>query len=497
MPKRRWFLPLLPLILLLSASAAGAVPAAQAAARAHLEPCSLKGHRGAEIAARCGYFETWENRAARSGRKIRLKVIVLPATGRHPLPDPIFFFGGGPGEAITIEARGQAQAWKGLRRKRDLVFIDQRGTGEPDRLGCNLGGEDADLQTYLGEMFPVAAVKACRDELEKKYDLTLYTTDVAMDDVDDARAWLGYGKINLVGGSYGTRAAQVYLRRHPGSVRSVILQGVVPMDEALPISHAAGGQRSLDLLLGWCEADAACHRAYPKVRAELAAVLEGLGRGPVEVEVKHPRTHEKVKVSVSRELIADGIRWELYSEDSGAAVPRLIHDAAGGDLAPLAQAAIDARLGIIDFIAHGMFFSVTCSEDFPFIDPAEIAARTAGSFLGDYRVRQQMRACAEWPRAKVTAEHREAVHSGAPVLLLSGERDPVTPPDFARRAARFLTDSLLVTVPFAGHEDSPDCIEGIEHKLIKKGSVQGLDTSCVARIARPPFQVSSTAPKNP
>lgn len=471
-------------VLLLLAFPLPALPALAAP----LAPCALEGHHGAKVAARCGFFETWENRAARSGRKLRLKVIVLPATAAHPAPDPIFFFGGGPGEAITMEAR-DTEDWMELRRHRDFVFIDQRGTGEPDRLGCRLGGDDADLQTYLGEMFPAGAVKACREELEKKYDLTLYTTDIAMDDIDDARAWLGYGKINLVGGSYGTRAAQVYLRRHPDSVRTVILNGVVPMDEALPISHAAGGQRSLDLLLGWCDADAACHRAFPGVRKDLAAVLERLSQGPVRVEVRHPATHAKVTVAVSREIVADGIRFNLYSTSGGARLPRLIHEAAGGDLAPLAQAAIDARLGVIDILAHGMFFSVTCAEDIPFIDPAQIAARTAGSFLGDYRVRQQMAACAAWAQAKVPAEHREAVHSGVPVLLVSGERDPVTPPEFARRAAQFLTNSLLVTVPFGGHADSPGCVEDLERDLIEKGSVQGLDPSCVAGIKRTPFEV--------
>ncbi|HEX3530274.1 MAG TPA: alpha/beta hydrolase, partial [Thermoanaerobaculia bacterium] len=267
------------LLILLPLSATAASQAQLAAAKAKLEPCKIDVDEGAagSVDARCGVFETWENRATKKGRKIHLKVIVLPARDPHPRPDPVFVFGGGPGEAISTEAGFMAKFQQELRKDgqdRDFVFIDQRGTGQPDRLGCDLGGISSDLQSYLGEMFPVDAVRACRTELEKKYDLTLYTTDIAMDDIDDARAWLGYGKINLVGGSYGTRAAQTFLRRHPGSVRTVILDGVVPMDETLPLSHAAGGQRSLDLLLGWCEKDAACHGAFPDIRKDFQSVLD-------------------------------------------------------------------------------------------------------------------------------------------------------------------------------------------------------------------------------
>jgi len=496
-----------PLLLLLTvplpALAASAQPAARPAApaqpAARLTPCKVPGEHG-EVDARCGLFETWENRATRTGRKIQLKVVVLPARDPHPKPDPVFFFGGGPGEAIAGEAGYSVEDQEALRKDgqdRDFVFIDQRGTGEPDRLGCNLGGNDADLQTYLGEMFPLDAVRKCRDELEKKYDLTLYTTDIAMDDIEDARVWLGYGKINLSGGSYGTRAAQVFLRRHPGAVRTVILNGVVPMDETLPISHAAGGQRSLDLLLGWCEADAACHAAFPDVRKELQGVLERLSREPVEVEIENPASHQKVKVKVSREIIADGIRWQLYTPRAGAALPRLIHEAAGGSFSPLAQAAVNSRVGIIQALAMGMFFSVTCAEDIPFIDPGQIAARTAGSFLSDYRVRQQVAACGVWRRAKVAAGHQEAVHSDVPVLLINGERDPVTPPAFGDRTMRFLTNSLHVVVPYGAHGGETPCVAGLQKELVEKGTLKGLDTACLAAIKMTPFEIAAPKPTSP
>jgi pimeloyl-ACP methyl ester carboxylesterase len=497
MPKFRLFSSLVLLMLPLSTVAEAKPPAtATKTTAAKLEPCKMPGENG-EVEARCGFFETWENRAARSGRKIRLKVVVVPARDPHPKPDPVFVFGGGPGQAITTEAGGPTGFQEELRKDgqdRDFVFIDQRGTGEPDRLGCNLGGQGSDLQTYLGEMFPVDAVRKCREELEKKYDLTLYTTDIAMDDIDDARAWLGYGKINLIGGSYGTRAAQVYLRRHPASVRTVILDGVVPMDETLPLSHAAGGQRSLDLLLGWCEKDPACHGAYPDVRKDLQTMLDHLAQGPVQVEIEHPVTHQKVTVKVSREVITDGIRWQLYTPAEGAALPRLIHEAAAGSLSPLAQASVQSRVGLPQLLAMGMFFSVTCAEDIPFIDPGQIATRTAGSFLSDYRVRQQMGACAVWPRAKVPAGHREAVRSDVPVLLINGERDPVTPPAFGDRTDKLLSNSLHVVVPWGAHGGETPCVNRLQKEVIEKGAVKGLDTSCLAQIRMTPFETAAPKP---
>src|SRR6185295_1425113 len=472
---------ILALPALAATGAAAPSPASRAPSRAKLQPCKA----GHEAGALCGTYRVWENRAAKSGRKIGLKIVLLPALSSHPKPDAIFFLAGGPGQAATTIA--DSLAGDPLRRDRDLVFVDQRGTGESDRLACELGGHADDLQSYLGEMFPVAAVRKCREELEKGHDLTLYTTDLAMDDLDEVRAWLGYGAINLAGGSYGTRAAQVYLWRHPQSVRAALLVGVVPMDETLPISHAAGGQRSLDLLLGWCKSDAACNARFPNPGEELAAVLGRLAQSPATVEIRHPGTGKRVQVRLSREIVADGLRWLIYNPADSARLPRLVHEAAAGDLSTIGQAAVASRFGIVRELANGMFFSVTCAEDIPFIDPAQIPARTAGSFLGDYRVRQQMAACEVWPRADIESGHREAIRSGVPVLLISGERDPVTPPAFAARAARWLTHAVQVVVPFAGHGSNESCVQEIGRKFIERGSAAGLNTSCLKKIRMTPF----------
>jgi pimeloyl-ACP methyl ester carboxylesterase len=455
-----------------------------------LQPCKVPGAQGL-VDARCATYKVWENREARSGRKIGVKVVVLPALSATPKPDPVFFLGGGPGEAIAED--GGYLADYPLRRDRDLVFINQRGTAEPDKLACELGGHANDLQSYLGEMFPVAAVRECEERLAKKYDLTQYTTNAAVDDFAEVLAWLGYGKINVLGGSYGTRTGQVFARRHPEQVRTVILVGAIPMDERLPITHAAAGQRSLDLLATWCEKDPACHGKLPGFRQEFQSVMDRLRREPVTVEVQHPRTHQPVQVKIAWNVVADGVRWGLYSPQTSARLPWMIHQASAGDFVPLAQASVDARLNAIDGLTMGLFFSVTCSEDIPFIDPAQVPARTANTFLGDYRVKQQTAACGVWPHAKIEPGHSEPVRTDLPVLVLNGERDPVTPPDFGVRVTQAMTHAVRILVPWGTHGGDDPCTDKIQADFIEKGSGEGLDLSCVSKIQMTPFALE--APK--
>jgi pimeloyl-ACP methyl ester carboxylesterase len=447
--------------------------------RSKLHPCKVE---GGQVDALCGEYQVWENRAAKAGRKITLEVLLLPALGPHPKPDPIVPLGGGPGQAAS-DLLGVVSPHS--RQDRDYLFVDQRGTGGPDRLTC-LFGNPGDLQSLFEKLFPPDAVSRCRDELSKKYDLTRYTTADGADDLDEVRAWLGYDKLDLAGYSYGTRMALVYLKRHPQSVRTVMLWGSVPMDETLPISHSGAGQRSLDLLFDLCEKDAACNARFP-VRKDLQTVLARLDQGPVEVEVTHPETHQPVKVRLAREIAAESIRFLLYNAEGRAALPLALHEAAAGNWKRLGEGVVEQRYGIVTALAQGLFFSVTCAEDMPYITPEQIAARTAGSYLRDDRVSAQKAACDLWPHAKVEPGHRDAVHSDLPVLVINGQMDPVTPPDFGRRTVASLPNSLFLEVPYAGHGDASDCVIGITEAFTDRGKVQGLDTSCLAQIKPTPF----------
>ena len=445
-----------------------------------LQPCKVEGVEGE---ARCGVHAVWEDREARRGRKIDLHVVVLPAVGPERAPAPIFYLPGGPGEGATAIA-GELAGWTELRQRHDLVFVDQRGTGSSNPLACDLFA-NATAQEIADHLFPPDRIRQCREELEKRADLRLYTTSISADDLDEVRAWLGYEKINLLSGSYGTKLAHVYIRRHGGRVRSAVLDGVVPLDDPAPLLYARVGQRAVDLLLGECLADEACHQAFPRVREELTAVLERIDRG-VTVRITDPRIQKEVEVRPNRGLVAEGIRYLLYSQ-AARQVPLWIHQAYEGDLAPLVTAALGRRVSIPDGIAVGLFLSVTCAEEVPFIDPAAVPRETAGTMLGDFRIREQQQACALWPRGQVPAQDRENVRSDVPVLLISGERDPVTPPEFGERVAAGLSRSLHVVRPRGNHGAGGACIEGLEAAFFERGSAAGLDLSCVREAKKPEF----------
>lgn len=456
-----------------------------------LTPCEVPGVDPAtKDKARCGTFEVFENRDRKVGRKIALKIVVYSATGQDKAPDPLFYIPGGPGSSATEDAPYVAQQMAKIREHRDLVFMDQRGTGGSNPLNCVLYDEK-NLQSYLGDYFPLPDVRKCRQELEPKADLKLYTTAIAADDLEDVRRALGYQKINIIGGSYGTRAAQAFLKRYPNSVRALILHGVSATSQFMPRDFPQHTERALDGIIAECAADKDCHAAFPSLAAEKKAVLQTLLRGPVEVEVKPGADSAGVKVSLSRDLVAEAIRYMLYQPGSAGRVPLFLHLAAQGNFKPLVRAAFEYRGNLVASGSNGMYLSVTCAEDLPFIKPSEGERNAENTFLGDYRLRQQRAACALWPRAEIPANYAKPTVSDVPVLILTGQWDPVTPPIYGETAAKHFSHSLHVVVPHGGHGfgglNGMDCIDNLMASFVEKGSTAGLATSCVSGIKRSGF----------
>src|SRR5690242_15426547 len=344
-----------------------------------LKDCDVQGLQGK---AKCGTLEVYEDRAARKGRKISLNIVVLPATGTPREPDPLFYFAGGPGSSATEDAPGIAQIFAKVREHRDLVFVDQRGTGGSNPLNCEFFN-DSDLQSYFGYFFPLDDIRKCRTQLEPKADLKLYTTTIAMDDIDDVRAALGYDRINLFGGSYGTRAALTYLKRHPQHVRTATLQGVSPTNQFMPVDFPQQTERALQGVLSECVADEECNKAFPNIKAETQAVLAQLIKAPVEVEIQKPQSSERVTVKLSRDLAAEAIRYMLYGPVPASRIPLIIHLAAQGNFAPLARTALLYRKNLVATGSNGMYLSVTCAEDLPWIKPGEGERMAANTFLGE------------------------------------------------------------------------------------------------------------------
>ncbi len=452
-----------------------------------LKPCALEDLAGGAL---CGTFEVFEDRAARQGRRISLRVAVLPATGRAA-PDPAIFFAGGPGDSAVENAGYFAATLAGIRRSRDIVLIDQRGTGGSHQLTCDLyPGTGA--ARFTTAFMPLEAVEACRARLSREANLGLYTTTIAVDDAAEVLSALGYDRINLVGGSYGTRMAQVFLRRHQRRVRTVILNGVSPLADLIPLTFPRDAQTALDGLLAECEQTSDCLSAFPKARADAAAVFERAKRGPIDVAVRDRESGETVNVSLPGEMVGEVVRWLLYSPVMARRIPDLFHRAASGDWTPLAEAAIARRGETMAPGSIGLYLSVTCAEDLPGIDPAEASRDAAGTFLGDYRYREQRAACGRWLAGAVPDGFHEPVASDAPVLLLSGALDPVTPPDAGAKVAARLKNSLHVVVPGGAHGfgglQGEDCLRLLQADFIERGAVTGLDMSCVAAIRPPRFQ---------
>ena len=451
--------------------------------RLSLEPCSVPALTGE---SRCGTYEVFEDRAANSGRTIKLKIVVLKALSKSPAPDAIFTLHGGPGAAAT-ELVGLAYGGilEPARHDHDLVFVDQRGTGGSGALMCDVGDDPQELATFFGDILPRDKVRACRQKLEGIADLRLYTTPIAMDDLDEVRAAMGYEKIDLFGLSYGTFAAQIYMRRHPDHVRLAFLAGVATPDIKQPLLFPRSAQHAMDLLFTDCAADQLCHSYFPNLQKEFETVLARFDQGPLTMDLISPVTRKKEQVKVARSSFVEHIRLAMYSTGSQRFVPFIIHRAFANDYLPFEEMAVRQNPG--SGVARGMYFTVTCSEGVRFIKDQEIVKETQGTFVGPERVKRHIEACQDWPKGDIPPSYIDPIKSDAPVLMISGEVDGSSPPWYGERAVKFLPNGRQLKIRYLGHQSDGPCLREIFQKFIIAGSTKDLDTSCTEAIRRPPF----------
>jgi pimeloyl-ACP methyl ester carboxylesterase len=447
-----------------------------------------------EPGVRCYRVDVPEKRGTPLSRTIGIRVVVLPATGSDRASDPVFFLAGGPGQAVTdlIYDRGFVDAT--LREHRDLVFADQRGTGGSNALTCRFYGPPSNPQSYFQEFLPIDKVRACRQSFEPTVDLAAYTTAASVEDLDAVRAALGYEKINLVGASYGTRIAMEYVRAYDraGRVRSVVLEGPVPPTMHVPERFGQNAQHALDALLDECLATEECADTYPDIRDEARAVFDRLAAGAVTATSAHPAAKVPGEVTLTRNHAAEAIRYMMYTSGGASMVPLYLHEAFLGNYTPIAEFLLHWRqAGSFD----GLYLSITCAEDVPFI-AADAAERDDPTYLGGYRAREQRAACAEWPRGTRPDVATQPVVSNVPVLIFSGTLDPVTPSPNGDELARTLPNSLHVRVPFGGHSPAGltdlYCLTLLKRVFIQEGRVGVLDTTCVSLISRPGFAINAS-----
>lgn len=444
-----------------------------------LQSCSVPGvHR----IARCGAIEVLENPDRPGSRKLEIHFAVIPATNVHTRPDPIVPLLGGPGEAAT-EAAQYLERLAPMLDDRDLLLVDQRGTGQSGALRCHFFSP-GDPAESLQNLFPPARVESCAKNLATHADLTQYSYRRFADDLETVRQTLGYGPLNLFAGSYGTRAAQVFIRAYPSSVRTMYLGSVDPIDIAMPLPFARAAQSALDRTFAACEADAACHSAFPQVRGEFSQIMERLASGRVLVKV--PGYAGTVALSQGR--VAEWFRSLLYRPSSAARLPWLIDRSSKGDWAPIVKGILEDARDADNDLSLGLLLSITCADDVPFVRQEEVEAATRNTFLGDWRLRQQEAACKLWPHSVAPASDREPVQTKIPTMFVTGDSDGGTPLWFTEHSEPGFQNRVVVIMSNRGHTEWSPCIETLYQRFLNQGSVQGLDASACSHLSRPRFK---------
>jgi len=435
-----------------------------------------------ESQALCATYEVWENRATKKGRRIGINVAVIPARIRAHEPDPVFVFAGGPGQGAVALAPEVMPLFTRLNDSRDIVFIDQRGTGSSHPLDCD-EDDDQPLQSLFEDALPEELVRKCLASLDA--DPRQYVTSIAVEDIDDVRKALGYDKVNLWGGSYGTRVELEYVRRHGAHVRSMVLDGVAPATMKLPLSFVVDGEAALEKLVADCRAQALCRLTYPHLGATIRDLRRRLARRPIRAAIQDPRTGERDTIEVNENVFLSGLFRPLYVAELASLLPYGVASAANGDFNPLLAQNLEFADDVSENLSLGMHLAVVCSEDIPLITDADLAGAQR-SFFGRALVDDFIRACRLWPRGEVPDDFYTPVSSKVPTLVLSGGIDPATPPRHAEEVIATLPNARHLIAPNLGHGVSlHGCAPRLIERFIRQGNANGIDGKCLEQIPRP------------
>lgn len=451
-----------------------------------LESAAVRG----SVTARCGYYSVPEG-PEQSGRRISLHVAIIPAVRLAPAADPLFVISGGPGQAASDFYVSAAPAFAYLRRDRDIVLVDQRGTGKSNRLDCALEYED-DLTSMSTASLQLLAQRCLRT---LPGDARFYTTSMAVRDLDAVREALGYERINLYGVSYGTRVAQHYLRRHPTRVRATILDGVVPARVALGPAVAIDAQKSLDSIFDRCAADSQCNAAFPDIQLHFASLHDRLRARALRLSVPEPLTAEPVRIRFGAAELSASVRLLSYTDDTASVLPLLIHEAQAGRAHGLAAQYLMIRRSMARQMAMGMHFAVVCSEDVPRWNDEEISTEALQrTYLGAGFMQAIGTICERWSRGWVDPDLSEPLRSPAHVLILSGSDDPVTPRRYGEEVFKNLPNATHLVLSGQGHgQIGTGCVPRLAAQFVDRGNAASLDAACVDHVTAAPFMLSPTA----
>lgn len=478
------------LALLAALLAAGALKAQPL----ELEECRINAGPGSSsIKAHCGTLIRPLDPSGEEPGEIELRVAVVPALNLTPEPDPLVPIAGGPGQGSVQFYSSYRWAFEDVRRNRDILLIDQRGTGESATMDCEFDDDMVDGE-YSIEL-TVEYTERCLAELP--YDPRFFTTSVAVTDMEAVREALGYPSLNLYGVSYGTRVAQHYARRYPDSTRTLVIDGVVPPQISLGPEIATESQKAVDKILARCAADKSCNEAFPDLADDFRRVVQDLRGVAVEIVVPHPSTGRPEEVLFGNGEFAAAIRLLAYHPNSMALMPLLIHEAGSGNLVPLGSQYMMTMIAMTDALALGMHNTIMCTEDVPFYDKSTIDYDgLEASYMGIFQLEALEAICSVWPAGPIDEGFKAPLATGLPVLLLSGDADPITPPRYADLAAVDLENATHLIGKHQGHgQISVGCTSRLVADFIDTADPTQLDASCLERSFVMPFFLDFSGPK--
>ncbi|KAF7774041.1 hypothetical protein PCIT_a0425 [Pseudoalteromonas citrea] len=418
--------------------------------------------------------------------EIDIHFAVIPAIKQSYPTEAVLGFAGGPGQSAVELAAIFNRNLRYARENRDILLVDQRGTGKSFKLQC----QSDDLVTQfafndaLVDMSTLTAkeTQGCKSEI--KVDLSHFTTPVAAKDFEAVRQALGYTGLHLYGVSYGTRIAQEYTRQFPDSVLTSTLDGVAPMQQSLA---AIGGaiDTSLEALLKRCKAQKQCEKQYPDLSNQLATLLDRLDHSPVTIDVRHPRTHQNIELVVTQLKFFSAIRMALYSHHTRALIPLTISEALAGNYSPLVG--LLSSSDMVDSMAMGMHSAIVCGEDWPYLTSVSRVKHTQ-SYFGKLMIESLDMSCPVWQVKPVDNRFYQPLDTVTPTLLLSGGVDPATPPEWAEMAMVNMENATHLIAPSATHGVvSQTCAAKLVGQFIDKKSAQELDASCLEKDNRKQF----------
>jgi pimeloyl-ACP methyl ester carboxylesterase len=440
---------------------------------------------GVSRAVQCYDFEVPLNWDDPEGQMINLHVMVIPAQGATPNPDPVFVLAGGPGQAATDYSPFVSTVFDRVIQTRDIILMDQRGTGDSNALECDfeLATVGAFTEDELAEMISV-----CVESFDA--DMRYFTSFDIIKDLDFVRGSLGYEKINIWGGSYGTRLGLLFMREHPESIRSAVLDGVVAPQSRLFLEAPGAAEAAWQALLQACAADVRCDEAYPTLDQDLRGLLGDLAENPQTVTVLDIWSGKQVDILVNRDWLAETVRTALYIPTRTSILPLAIQKAKAGDYQSLLALNQDGNFWAGQTMAIGSTLAILCSEEIPRHDAAAVRARGQGTFHEDTYYRFWNAACQSVPTRNVIDGYEAPIKSSIPTMIFSGGLDPVTPPAMGAVAEAHLENVWHFVSPNAGHNVSPvSCGQKIIAWFYNSAAAD-FDASCIGDPVRPPFLIT-------